>query len=295
VTQPETGHKEEYVILLDLLARAIDANKGFSSSDISDGKRLWDAHGLANKFITHAFTVLHLSHGTNVKDIPSFKFSFIDSVSIDVLTRATMEAFLVFHHVFFAPTKAEEKDYRYWAYKAAGIAERQNIPIITKETRRTLDNDKVVLDKLQDNLRSNAIFQSLTDKQKDKIFEGKGKWRWKPDGKGEVSWYKIAIDAGLSEMIASHMYRHLSGYAHSSSLSVFQSQKALLNKEVGQLIGPSMDTITILIANMIREYCGLFSKAQDVLKESGANDFVEAWIHIGRRLGENLDIGQDDD
>ena len=95
--------KQGHVKLLDLLARVIDANKGFTTSDISDGERLLDAHYLANKFIDHAFTVLYLSRGTKVQDIPSFKFSFIDSASIDVLTRAAMEAFLVFHYVFFSP------------------------------------------------------------------------------------------------------------------------------------------------------------------------------------------------
>ena len=166
----EMDSKQEYRKLLDLLARVIDASKGFSVSDVSDGKRLWDAHNLANKFIDHAFTVLYLSHGTNVQDIPSFKFSFIDSASIDVLTRATMETFLVFHYVFFSPQTKEEKDYRYWAYKAAGITERQSIPIITEETRRTLDNDRLVLDELRDKMESNAIFQSLKDEQKRQIF-----------------------------------------------------------------------------------------------------------------------------
>ncbi len=286
MAQPGMGHKGEYVILLDLLARVIDANKGFSSSDISDGERLWNAHNLANKFIDHAFTVLYLSHGTNVQDIPSFKFSFIDSVSIDVLTRAAMEAFLVFHYVFFAPQTKGEKDYRYWAYKEAGIAERQNIPTITEETRRTLDNDRLVRDKLREKLKSNAVFQSLTDNQRKRIL--RGEWRLK-------SWREIAIDAGFSEMLASHMYRHLSGYAHSSSLSVLQSQQAIINKETEQLTGASVGTMNIVIANMIQEYCGLFPKAQDVLRASGASNFVEVWIHIGRRLDENLDIGQDSD
>ena len=290
--------KQEYVILLDLLARVIDANKSYSVNDISDGKRLWDAHNLANKFIDHAFTVLHLSHGTNVQDIPSFKFSFIDSASIDVLTRATMETFLVFHYVFFAPQTKEEKDYRYWAYKAAGITERQSIPIITEETRRTLDNDRLVLDKLCDKLKANAVFQNLTEKQRARFFEGKERnlWRWNPDLKKVLSWSDIAIDAGFSEMLASHMYRYLSGHAHSSSLSVLQSQQALINKKKEQLIGGSIGVINIVAANLIREYCALFSLAQDVLsKDTEGNDIVEEWIQIGHDLDEFTNIDKNND
>ena len=286
--QFKMDHKLEYVISLDLLARAINANRGFSISDIIDGERLWDAHNLANKFFDHAVTVLYLLHGTRVQ-IPSFEFRFVDSASIDVLTRATMEAFLVFHYVFFVPSEKEERDFRYWAYKAAGIAERQNLPESIFEHERQKAEEKIVLDELHDKLKLNAIFQGcLTDKQKRQIL--KGKWRL-------TSWREIAIDAGLSEMLASHMYRHLSGYAHSSSLSVLQTKQAVMNKGQEQLVQSSIATMNVFIANMIREYCGLFLKAQDVLdaEPAGNKEMIEVWIKIGRQLDENLDTGRDNE
>ena len=280
MAQREKSHKEEYVILLDLFAKVINANKGYSVGDISDGERLLDAHYLANKFIGHALTLLHLSEGTNVHDLPSFKgFSFIDSASIDVLTRASFEAFLVFHYVFFAPTTTEEKDYRYWCYKAAGLAERQNLPESIFEHERQKAEEKIVLDELHDKLKSNTVFQSLAGKQQRSIL--KGRWRL-------PSWHDIAIDAGFSEMLASHMYRHLSGYAHSSSLSVLQIKQAIMNKGQEQLVQSSIATMNVLIANMIWEYCGLFPKAQDVLNgEPDVRDMIKVWIDIGRRLDEN--------
>jgi len=274
-------YKQDFVKLLDLLARVIDANRNVSTRDISNGERLWDADALANKFIGHALTVLHLSYGTNVQSLPSFeKFSFIDTASIDVLTRAAMEAFLVFHYVFFAPTTTEEKDYRYWAYKAAGLVERQKFPAPTEEHRRMLDDEKVVLDKLHDKLKSNTVFQSLNEKQKKQILGG----RWRP-----LFWHDIAIDAGFSVTLASYIYKHLSGFAHSSNLSTRQTQQALLKKETEKLPGVSIITMNILIANVIREYCGLFPKAKEVLRGSGAIIFVRKWVDGGRRLGENLD------
>lgn len=293
IEQFKMESRQEFPKLLDLLARVIDANKGYSVNDISDGKRLLDAHYLANRFLGYVFTVLHLSHGTNVQDIPSFKFSFIDSASIDVLTRAVIEAFLVFHYVFFAPTTTEEKNYRYWAYKATGIAERQSLPEAAYEHKQTKAEDKKELNKLRCKLESNEVFQTLTEKQRARIFEGKERniWRWNPDVKKVLSWNDIAINAGFSEMLASDMYRHLSGHAHSSYLSVLQTEQALINKETEQLIQGSIATMDILIANMISEYCALFPKVQDVLRESGSSDLIEVWIHIGHRLGENLDTG----
>ena len=283
----EMDPKLEYVKLLDLLARVINANKGFSVSDISNGERLWDAHALANKFIGHAFTVLHLSHGTEVQDLPSFKFSFVDSASIDVLARVTLEAFLVSHYVFFASITTEEKNYRYLAYRAAGIVERQNVPVSTEEHRQKLAAEKEELDKLQDKLKSNTAFQNLNQKQKKLIL--KGHWRLS-------SWREIAIDAGLSEVLARHVYGSLSGYAHSSSLSVLQTAQALRNREGEQLVRGSLNIMNIVIANMVQEYCGLFSRAQAVLKEDPeASNRVKVWVEIGRRLDENLDIGQGND
>jgi len=298
MSQLESNHKMEYVILLDLLAKAISVTKVSSISDVSERERLLDAHKLANKFVNHASTVLYLSHGTVVRDLPPFKqFSFVDSASIDVLTRTTMEAFLVFHYVFFSPNEVEEKDYRYWCYKAAGLAERQNLPEGIIEHKQQKMKEKEVLEEIRSKLESNIIFQGLTDSQKARFFQGKERdlWRWNPDSRRVLSWHDIGIDAGFSDMLASLMYGHLSGFAHSSSLSVLQTAQALVNKETEKLIGSSIDTMNVMIANMIQECCGLFPEARDVLRDSGASDFVEVWVEIGRRLDEDLDVGQEND
>ena len=179
MAQIRADNRENYVILLDLLAKANDSVKGSSISDVTERERLLDAHRLANKFIGHALTVLNLSRGYKVKELPSFQpVNFTDSWSIDVLTRAAMEAFLIFHYVFYAPTTIEEKDYRYLTYKVAGLAERQNLPESISEHKHQKTEEKKMLEKFRTTLESNAVFQSLTAKQQEKIFSGKGKWRW---------------------------------------------------------------------------------------------------------------------
>ena len=280
----EIDSKQEYIKLLDLLAQVNDANEDFSSSDISDGERLWYANIAANKFISYALTILHLLDNTNVQVLPSFphpiKIIFGVSASIDVLTRATMEAFLVFHCVFFAPTKADEKKFRYWSYKAAGIAEWQNLLESISEHEQEKAEEKKELNELRERLKSNTVFQSLTNNQKKRIL--KGEWRL-------LSWREIAIDAGFSKMLASPIYRYLSGSAHSSSLSNLRMAQVLINKEPEKLVQNSINTMTILIANMIREYCALFPRAQDVLtKDLEGSNLVEQYIQIGRELDKHM-------
>jgi len=277
--------KQDYVRLLDLLCRVLGESSPLSTTDLGDRERLSIAQGLTDKFVNHAVTLLYLSRGTK-QDLPSFKFGLYDFASIDVLTRVLLEACLTFHYVFYAPTTKEEKGYRYGCYKAAGIAERQNAPASTEEYRQKQAEEREELNKLHGKLTSSTIFQSLTDNQKKRIL--RGEWRLK-------SWREIAIDAGFSKILASDMYRSLSGQAHSSFLSVLQSLETQKTKKQEETIISSMGIINPVIANMVREYCELFPKAEAVLRGSNASEFVKTWVHIGRRLDENLDIGQDSD
>jgi hypothetical protein len=39
-----------------------------------------------------------------------------------------MEAFLVFHHIYYSPSSRDESEFRYLIYKVIGLAERQGLP-----------------------------------------------------------------------------------------------------------------------------------------------------------------------
>jgi hypothetical protein len=271
--------KQDYVKLLDLLARVLAADNYLSFGDVNDNERLSIARGLTDKFVNHAVTLLYLSRGTK-QDLPSFKCDsyLYDFASIDVLTRVLLEACLIFHYVFYSPQTTEEKDYRYWAYKAAAILERQGFRESSEEVKRSKAEDAKELDKLHERLRSNTVFRSLTDKQKEKIL--KGEWRLK-------SWREIAIDAGFSKTMASKIYRHLSGSAHSSFLSVFLSVETQKSGTQEEAIIGSQGIANAVIANMVREYCGLFPKAHEIWStHPEVREFVEWWIQIDRTLDE---------
>jgi len=280
--------KQEYVILLDLLAKANDSVKMLSVIEKDELERLLDAHKLANKFISHALTILNISHGTIIQELPSFpKINFPDSASIDVLTRAAMEAFLRFHLVFYAPKTKDEKAYRYLVHKVAGIVENMSYGF---KNGKHEEGEKEELDRLRQKLESNKIYLSLKENQRTGLFQGKESdlWRWNPDTKKRLSWYDIGRNAGFGKLLAHDMYKHLSGYAHSGSLSIIQTDGALTNKKVNWLIQTSINIMEVLTANMIEEYCQMFPEAQKVLEDSGAINFVHVYVNVGHRLGENL-------
>jgi hypothetical protein len=86
------------------------------------------------------------------------------------------------------------------------------------------------------------------------------------------------------------MYRHLSGYAHSSSLSILQIKQSLQKKEQSFLIRASIDTVGIIAANFIREYCDLFPMAKAILDaDAKGSELVGTWVHIGRRVDKRQD------
>jgi len=57
------------------------------------------------------------------------------------------------------------------------------------------------------------------------------------------------------------------------------------SKEKEQFSGTSIITMSIVAANMIREYCALFLRAQDVLaKDLEGSNLVKQYIQIDREL-----------
>jgi len=286
--QFKTKTKQDFVKLLDFLAHVLASDNYLSFGDADENERLSIARGLTDKFVNHAVTMLYLSSGTK-QDLPSFKLdSFLnDFASIDVLTRVLLEACLTFHHVFYASATKEDKNYRYWTYKAAGIIENRSFPALTEKFKQKLAEEEKELDKLCERLKSNTVFQSLTDKQKKRIL--RGEWRLK-------SWREIAIDAGFSGMIALQIYRHLSGVAHSSFLSVLQSVEIQRNRVQEEAIIKSQMITNAVVANMIREYCGLLPKAREIWNtHREVKESVEWWIKVDRGLDELTSIGQRND
>ena len=90
--------QKDYIELLKIFSRTVEASKGIGAGA---DDRILDAEGLALKFFGHASAAFHLYQGTVLSHLGT---NFIDMSSINVLGRAALETFLVFHHVFISPT-----------------------------------------------------------------------------------------------------------------------------------------------------------------------------------------------
>ncbi len=239
------------------------------------------ARGLAIKYYNHAVTIWVLSNhdkAANIAYLPAAATAFS---SIEVLTRAAIETFLVFHHVFVAPSNQEELEFRFGAYALAGCLERAiafygegfyDLDLYGEDY--IMYADRKAAQRFIRSLRQNSVLRNMQTKEQKRILSG----RWRIS-----HWSDIAKEAKLSEFISQKMYPYLCGYAHSGSLSVRQSQ---IIQNLGQQHSMN-DTMLVLVnictANMVVDYCGIFPSVRSVLSsQPQADTFVDLWVGAGR-------------
>ncbi len=268
---------DHYWDLLKIFVRIVEANKG---TPTGEDDRILDAEGLALKFFGHASSALYLYQGTVLPDVG---IDFIDSASINVLGRAALETFLVFHYLFVAPKAETERDFRYMSWRLAGLIERQTFPVQSPKGKEMLGKESELMGPLREELKNNDHFRILSQsQQKDLLL--KGKWR-------QSHWKDIALSAGLSHTHAKAFYHYLCGYAHAGNLSVLQIRKADTPQTQKSLCAATVGVLKISTANMIQAFCKIFRKSQAVLdQDTDGTALVDMWISIGATPTEDIEI-----
>jgi len=266
--------ESEYQRLLEILIRVMEANKGVAAGD---DDRILDGEGLALKFFVHAASALYLYRGTS---LPEFSANFFDPGSINVLCRAALETFLTFHYVFVTPQSNDDRDCRYMAWILGGYLERQKLPVWSGEGRALLECERNLIGPLTQKLKDNAAFRQHGAKEQKKLL--KGRWRLQ-------SWSDIGRSVGLNDVYAEAFYSYLCGYSHSGNLSVTQMRQANTAELQRFLCGSSMNVLLVAMANMVKGYCAVFTKAKECLAQDleGAS-LVEVWIGVGNDAGNVL-------
>jgi len=274
--------EEDCLRLLDILYRVAEATKGESTGP--DGIFL-GAYGLIFKVFAHAASALYLSRRTILNDFPSGEVNFVDPGSLHVVGRAALEAFLTLHYLYITPASDEERELRYLSWQIAGLMERQNYPILSSQVVERKAQDLSVIEEWRTKLSSNPLFNQLTAKQQEGVSSGQHKFLpLSLPGAWEIpSWRKLAESVGLAKFYAETGYSFLSGYAHSSSLSVLQMRQADSLTAQQQLVTGSIGILNIVLANAITCYCELFPKAKAALQsDPAAAQLVRVWVGVGK-------------
>ena len=269
--------EDEYLELLRAFLDIVEASKG---TPAGEDDRVLDAEGLALKCYSHACSFLYLLRGTNV---PELRVSFFDPGSINVIGRAILESFLVFHYIFIDSKNDEEQTFRYLCWLYHDLVERQGFPARSPQGKEKLKSEEKVIKQISTKIEVSPCFEMLSTKQKRNLLNGK---YWRSKG-----WKSIALSAGLSEVHADDFYAYLCSYAHAGSLSILQIRQAENVIHQRGLVGATMGIAMICMAYMAKGYCAYFPKSNDSLQASERHKkIIQVWTEIGASNLDDVDI-----
>jgi hypothetical protein len=247
--------EQEYLTLLDLLARLGESTKG----TVFDAETLWlgDIEILAAKFVMHCGSVFHLTRGTKIPNILGRELSYLDHHSIIILVRAIHELYLTFNFIYVAPKPVEERKFRHKIWELGAFLDRQKFPATEEESVKKLQTEKKIVDKLTQAVQTNKVFDTLSLRQQEKAL--KGEWRL------GYHWTDLAEFANLDKEQFRATYRYLCSYAHTGHLSIFQMQQVVDISETISLIKVWIDSVMGVISHFIYDYAKVFPKAAKLL------------------------------
>jgi hypothetical protein len=253
--------------LVDLIFLAGESIKGYK---VGGNKLIYYRQEFLYKYLQHFVSVLYLSKGTTVKAMGEQKI-FYDMSSINVLIRAALETYLLFHYIYADGSDNDTIGYRFWSWLREGLLLRQTVRPTSQETITKLKEEKEEIRKIEDKIRSNKWFKSLSEKQR-KNYMTKGKWR-------DRSWKQLAKSAGFSDSLSETIYSFLSGYAHSESISVIQLATSPDYRTAKELNSIMLKFLFMSCGLFINSFRKVFSDVEFNFDEY-QKEVVETWQYL---------------
>jgi len=138
---PDTTGNE----LVDLIFIAGESIKGYKTRK---SKLIYYKQEFLNKYLQHFLSILHLRKGTSFKLANKTKY-FYDMSCINVLIRAALETYLLFHHIYIDGKTQEMVKFRFWSWWREGLLTRQSFRLITPEFKKKQDKEKREIEKIE--------------------------------------------------------------------------------------------------------------------------------------------------
>lgn len=244
-------------------------------------RRLVDSEPLAQKAVFHACSILYLSRGTQLGDIPALDppVNFIDHASTKVLARALLETVWAFHRVFVEPQNEDDRTFRYCCWNLAGFVQRQSFPAMTESAAEQLEKDKVAVGRWREELRSTQAFETLTGGDKRKALNGR---LWRSHS------LKASAEAFLGRKFGAATYAWLSSYQHADALSAIQIRTANTYEAQRRMAQGSLLLVAISLSTVIKGYLRLWPHLKLVANlYPNTQELVEMYSSFDQTLEES--------
>ena len=270
----------EYSELLHLFIQLVESQNG---REIQPGNEwLNDAQVLATKLFRHIVSMRCLAMESTVEaqDMPNI--THIDHASIQVITRAALETYLVFFFVYGDPDR-DLSAFRHKIWHFSGLADRQKYSTRLENSYEILEEEKQEMEKIVVKIKASPYFATYTENQRRQVL--KGKWRT------GHSWTNLGINAGFHAGYFTNIYNYLCGYSHSSYASALQVGQAVSIDEQQMLARPILDIGVVLMSHFAFSYPTVFPDARFVLATNAvAQGIAEKWRFRAEDMAEYYDV-----
>ena len=197
---------EELRILIQSLIDILDS---VGTVDVKKKHRIYISTFI-RKIVYHSLSLHHLSKGsilnTKQKDV-----IIIDASTCFIVTRALIETYITFNHMYIQPKTEEEQFFRFKLWEISGFIPRQTLNPLHGTTYK--DEEKATIDKLKIALESDPFYETLSRDQKKRL-DKYGLPRI-------LGWKELIKECGFDDKIVNG-YSHFSQYTHSDYFAMQQ-------------------------------------------------------------------------
>lgn len=193
------------------------------------------------KFSLHISSIVKLLNKTSVS-FNDNRLDILDISSINILTRAIIENYLMIYYLYFDNVDESRKEFRFLIYAIDGLSRRQkNLVAFDDESSNQLSNENKELLNLKNKLKNNSYFQFLEIKQQERYLKGCATEK-------NLTTLLELID--LNPELYQNIWKLQSNYAHSEFISVLQIRTYVKRPE--ELVNSSfvMAELTAMIASI---------------------------------------------
>lgn len=266
--------RENYQKLLSTLFAVADANSGTTSEAI-----LIYSEDILRKFAFHAISALRIYDNRDY-DIPNYaRISLCDFSSINVISRALIESYLIFYWIFIDNKSNETVKLRYLIWKLTSLHWVANLDLEIEEAKKIQQQSTERMRELKSELTKNKAFLYLNDKEQKKCLQ-KIK-----DGRelySRPSWGELMQQSGIPKKFCK-TYSYFCSFSHTGFTSVNQLRTANSIEEQTSLSKLALQFNMIFLGKFIYQYCELFPKAKTYLQsDEKASSIVNFFAKLGK-------------
>ncbi len=261
--------EREFGLLISLMAEMITAQAMQHDPTAPIPGWMFSQHNLAKKLFRQMCSARSLLEPSPFQNQNIPPRSFIDHSSVAVLTRSSLENYLVMTWLLSGGNKSLQ-EFRHNVWEYCGWKKRSKMAATTDDARAARETAEEDIAALWPLIQNSLHFQNYAESQRERVRKGDWGVGW--------HWNDLAVDAGLHKTFFTSIYPFLSGHVHSDFIGALQNGQAITLEDQYMLGSGNLQVILMLAGHFAHHYASLFPPAKNVLFHAGeTREIAEKW------------------